>query len=93
MVGDVCLKLLTAMYRRLARRLDGQHDLLAKPGQSILETEQRESIAVGVVLAAELAEEFVGKLQVVLGDPRIVMPIQIGDGIRRCSAQRPAHTF
>ena len=52
-----------ALGRLLARRVDGGLDLCPEPSQPLLEAQQRQPVAVGMILAAELPEQFVGPLK------------------------------
>ena len=67
MVGDFSLKPFAALDRLLARRVDGRLDLCPEPGQPLLEAKQRQPVAIGMILAAELPEQFVGPLEVLVG--------------------------
>ncbi len=92
-IGDVLLKFFALLNCRLARRFDGRRDLLAKQSQPLFVTEEGEPITVGVIFAAELPQQFVCKLHVVLGEARIVAAIQIGNGVLGGAAQGAAHAL
>ena len=57
-------------------------DLRPEPGQPLLVAQEGQPVAVGVVLAAELPEQLVGPLEMLVGGLGVVPAVEIGDGIR-----------
>ena len=48
-------------------------------------------VAESMIFAAELPQQFVGTLQMLLGDARIVLAVKIGDSINNDTPQRTPH--
>ena len=64
MVGDLTLKPFAALGCLLTRRVDGDFDLRPEPSEPLLEAQERQPVAVGMILAVKLPEQFIGSLKV-----------------------------
>ena len=66
---------------------------MAKASQPLFERHPRQRVAISVVVAEELLDEFIGTLQVLLSNSRVVVPVEIGNRIHGDLAQRASNCF
>src|SRR5690349_8732880 len=83
MVRDFSLISFASLRCLLTRRVDGDFDLCPEPGKALLETQERQPVSIGMIVAVKLSDQCIGSLEMREGSLGVLSAVEIGNGIRR----------